>query len=1064
MIQPNHLQRAGKGFLVFILIVVLLAGALALWLRYAPQHFEPLAASVLKALQAEDAPYELRASRVSLGWESWSDPLAVQLENIRFVSAEHDSELTIPSGTAEVAFWPLLRGRLRVEALTLRRARLQIERREAVWALLNEAGDVVYRHLPGEAGRSGAPPLPVAHVVLEEARLSLRDAVRGMQVQSHDTRLDVRRQADGALALAYAGEAALGEHRFALQLEGRLAPGDAASSELAVKLRGFNPFWLCETVIRCTDTLPVLDMPLSGSLALRGAGQWPPESVAFSLDGRDGRLDATPWLAEELPLRSLALQGRLGDSLTTLELANAAFDFNGTTLQLHGDAAQETDGWRITADGDATQMPVEDLYKYWPPSLAPQTRRWATTRITQGMATSASASVRLLPGDLTQATLPDGFLQAQVHVQGATLDYLPGFPAATQVDAEVLFTGQTMRAEIAHAGAMSGTVITGGTLRLPDLNANGTPVEAELRLKAPLQDALAFRRLLPGEKLKDLPVDASRANGTLEAELSLAFNAFGDDGGGGTGTGKSVNWDRLDYDVEATLKQAGNLTLFHGITLDTLSGRFKADEQTQHIELNGKSGAQPYSLRYDKQAGRAAALSFTGRVNTQLISRLMPELATYVSGRPRLSLQAAYAGGTLRDVRLKADLGEAELRLRDIHYHKPRGQPASLSLDPAQDGAYSWHYDAAGLKAGGTLRYDAAAGTLSALSLRRLESDGQDIALDYRRLADGYRVALSGRRLDLSPFWKPEADTPFSLSDFPPVRLDVDLAELRFPGGKAMRQVQGHLHCSSTRCESADLSAQLPADGRVSLHIGREGGTRHFSLQATQTGELLRLLHIHDRLYGGTADITGSYDDSAPHRPLSGRAIVTDFVIRDAPILGRIFNASSLPGLLDSLTGAGIRFEKFAGDFTFADDLLRLREAKASGPSLGILISGDLNLRTDMLDISGNLAPAYVINSLLGKIPLIGEALVGGEGESIFAVNYSVKGDMDNPTITTNPLSALTPGFTRRFFDIFDAPPDTSLPDRPDTSDAAPIWQGEGPDTRVPDVQTNELAPPVRQD
>ena len=46
----------------------------------------------------------------------------------------------------------------------------------------------------------------------------------------------------------------------------------------------------------------------------------------------------------------------------------------------------------------------------------------------------------------------------------------------------------------------------------------------------------------------------------------------------------------------------------------------------------------------------------------------------------------------------------------------------------------------------------------------------------------------------------------------------------------------------------------------------------------------------------------------------------------------------------------------------------------------------------------------------------------------MIAFNYTMKGPIDDPAVTVNPLSALTPGFLRRLFDVFDAPPPAGGP------------------------------------
>ncbi len=57
--------------------------------------------------------------------------------------------------------------------------------------------------------------------------------------------------------------------------------------------------------------------------------------------------------------------------------------------------------------------------------------------------------------------------------------------------------------------------------------------------------------------------------------------------------------------------------------------------------------------------------------------------------------------------------------------------------------------------------------------------------------------------------------------------------------------------------------------------------------------------------------------------------------------------------------------------------------------------------------------PAYTLNSLLGRIPLVGDILTGGEGGGVFAVDFSLSGALDKPKIQVNPLSALAPGILR---------------------------------------------------
>src|SRR5260370_39738178 len=123
------------------------------------------------------------------------------------------------------------------------------------------------------------------------------------------------------------------------------------------------------------------------------------------------------------------------------------------------------------------------------------------------------------------------------------------------------------------------------------------------------------------------------------------------------------------------------------------------------------------------------------------------------------------------------------------------------------------------------------------------------------------------------------------------------------------------------------------------------------------------------------------------------------------------------------LSGEGIPVDRLAAKYTCADGKLAVAEEKALGGAIGINISqGVLDLKADTIDLSGTVAPAYTVNSLLGRIPLLGDVLAGGEGQGIFAVNFRIRGPTDEPKVSVNPLCIVAPGIGRRRF-LFDAPP-----------------------------------------
>jgi hypothetical protein len=105
--------------------------------------------------------------------------------------------------------------------------------------------------------------------------------------------------------------------------------------------------------------------------------------------------------------------------------------------------------------------------------------------------------------------------------------------------------------------------------------------------------------------------------------------------------------------------------------------------------------------------------------------------------------------------------------------------------------------------------------------------------------------------------------------------------------------------------------------------------------------------------------------------------------------------------------------------FRLTDDALTLRNVRAYSSALGFTAKGSIDLATHVADLEGTAVPLYVFNSMLGRLPLVGKLFSPEEDGGLFVVSYSIRGNLDDPHVGVNPLSALTPGFLRGFFDLF---------------------------------------------
>lgn len=198
----------------------------------------------------------------------------------------------------------------------------------------------------------------------------------------------------------------------------------------------------------------------------------------------------------------------------------------------------------------------------------------------------------------------------------------------------------------------------------------------------------------------------------------------------------------------------------------------------------------------------------------------------------------------------------------------------------------------------------------------------------------------------------------------------------------------------------------------------KPSGGHSLLVKAEDMGAVLRALDYADTIHGGRLVIEGSSDGPFPSSRLDARIEAQSYVMVDAPVLARLLTVASLTGILDLLNGDGIGFERLVGDFTVQKGLLETDLIRAYGPAVGLTAKGKINFDEGQVDLRGTVVPAYTLNRILGEIPLLGYLLTGGKGQGLIAFTYGMSGDLADPKVSVNPLSALAPGFLRGLFSI----------------------------------------------
>ena len=164
-------------------------------------------------------------------------------------------------------------------------------------------------------------------------------------------------------------------------------------------------------------------------------------------------------------------------------------------------------------------------------------------------------------------------------------------------------------------------------------------------------------------------------------------------------------------------------------------------------------------------------------------------------------------------------------------------------------------------------------------------------------------------------------------------------------------------------------------------------------------------------LEGGNLNYVSKFDKKNSSNVLT----VNNFKLNKAPALAKLLTLADLRGLTDTLKGEGISFDTLLIKYESNPSKMDVKEIFMIGPSISILIEGYVEKKNGLISLRGTLVPAKTLNSVISKIPIVGDILIGKKvGEGLFGISFKIKGLPDNLKTTVNPVKTLTPRFITR--------------------------------------------------
>ena len=863
---------------------------------------------------------------------------------------------------------------------------------------------------------------------------------RGVDILVQDRRLgatlrldkggvDLRRQPGGGVLGTATANLSAGDVSLDLTVLAEL--GEAgAGTRVTAALSPVSPAALARTVPGLAPLAPV-DTLIGASATLDLSPGLAPRAVAVKAQAGTGSLvlpgASVPFEALSLAAAASWTGAEAWRSPDRMDVSNAqavvASPRGGwpTTIAASGQAVRDAGG--IHADLAATldHAAFADLPAIWPAAWGGHSRPWIVENLTSGTARNGRITATVqAAADGTGARLTAA--QATLLGDDVTIHWLRPVPPIEHAQAVLTLVNPDVL-EIAIPSARQGTAaLSNGTVRIKGLSVKDQDLALSADVSSTVPELLTLLKHPRLHLLDRKPIPVQRPAGAMSGNLTITLPLEHD-----------LKFEDLDIHAKGRLAGLRLGGLVAGRDLDRGEVAVDVTQDALHAAGQATVGTIPAAVSVDMDFtnGGPAQLvlqaTAAGRATTKQLAAAGLDFGS-ITGAGQAAFKAAYAAQ--RDgqasVQVQSDLRDMALSLAG--WTKASGQPATANAQlvlrkDKLEGIRG--LDARGPDMEVRGRAEMVDGRPLRLVLDPIHLGPTRARGDVRlpsNPGDPIRATLEGSVLDLAPTLsrsKPSSRSG-AVRDEPgtPFVADVRFDKVLLAGQRGIGAVTAHAESDGRRLNV--LQVQSSGREAVRLSIMPRGSGRAISLRTADAGGLARAMDVTDSVDGGALSLDGTYDDTRPDPPLSGTVRLDNFHVRDAPGIGKLLQALTVYGIGEAMSGPGLLFTQLTAPFRWEGGVLTLREARVSSASLGLTAEGRIDTGASTVDLKGTVVPAYVLNSALGRLPVIGKLFSPERGGGLLAVNYTYRGPFKDASVSVNPLSALTPGFMRGLFKMFE--------------------------------------------
>ncbi|MGN0914056.1 MAG: AsmA-like C-terminal domain-containing protein [Alphaproteobacteria bacterium] len=754
------------------------------------------------------------------------------------------------------------------------------------------------------------------------------------------------------------------------------------------------------------------------------------EKLNFQVEGGSGNILFEDNEDSAYKISSFLLEGTIAGGLNQLNIKDADFDLDGqkTKLSFSAEGMKKLllegslQDLKLTLQAKANNMKFDDLSKYWPKYIATPAWEWCKDSIYGGEIKNADFSFDFAYDKKKQAFAFDK-LSGVGDIEDSNLNYLTGMPDLKNLYGRAEFSNDTIKINV-DKGVSEEVFLTGGFVKLYDLNKYDNFAEIDLVMSSSITDALKMIDHPPLGYTSDLGLDPSAIKGDTETELKLNFELKND-----------LKPEEVKVEVKSNLLNVEIPDVIKGKALTAEELKLLVTNEGMSVIGEAKLEDIPIALVWDENFNNKdykSKYKISFKLNEETKKKLGINFGIlnppYISGYANVDAEILAYNDDKTIVNLKANLNNADIDYSFLGFKKDVNQPAVITakLDIKKDklnGIPSFSLSKSDFSLKGKIDLDKN-GDVKIVDIYDIKGPktSAKAKIEFANTKkQKVKLNVSGNSYDLTEFFDKKENSSKTKKSSSKNDDDDDLENVtdadifiavnklwtnpnvpvtNFAGTAKLVNGVGvqEMHMVGNYGNKKDITLKFD-------YVPRPNGEFLLAIDSNNAGATLKVLRIYDNMSGGNLRIEAKRNKN---KEFIGHAKMRDFSIHNTPVVAKLLTVASFTGMLNLLTGEGLAFSHADAPFEYKNKVLSLKEAKAFGNVMGITANGSYDRRQEEFDIKGVIAPAYSINTFIGKIPLVGNLLSGKDG-TVFAANYSITGDLSDPQVNINPLSALSP-------------------------------------------------------